>query len=139
MGRAYLAMVLSFPLVLALLGLMALAMAWGFAGPPAARQRAGLTILLFGLGLLAFPLSMGMLVVGHAPGATLLGMALGVCLLATGAHFLRAPEPGHPGGGPGGPGDDGGGGPDGPGGPPMDWDAFDREREQWNRPLAGSR
>ncbi len=125
-------MALPFPVVLALLALMASAVGRGFFGAPARRQRPLPTIALLGLGLLALPVSMGCVVVGQSR-IGLCALVLGVLLFSAAAHLLRAPDSR---------GDDdaggGGGGPPpqdddrGPGG--VDWDAFDRERRRWGSP-----
>jgi hypothetical protein len=131
MGLA--ALLLPLPAVVALLTLMISALVYGFAGSPARRRRPLLTLLLLGLGLLCLPFAVGALVI-RAPELGLLVVCAGVILFALAARLLRAP------GGDGGDDEGGGGGgprrptdPDeGPGGVPVDWDAFDRERETWS-------
>ncbi len=48
------------PAVIALLALMGAVGAWGFAGPPAARQRPLPTIALLGGGLVSLPFGLGL-------------------------------------------------------------------------------
>ncbi|HEY5144661.1 MAG TPA: hypothetical protein VII98_14275 [Solirubrobacteraceae bacterium] len=120
-------MAMPLPAVLALLGLMGSAVAWGFAGPAAHRRHAVPTVLLLAAGLASLPCGFAA-TTAHHRAIGMLVITAGVCLLALAAHLLRA---------------DAGRGPDedaepaGP--PPVDWDAFDRERERWTRPRAGAR
>jgi hypothetical protein len=137
-------LVLPLPVVLAVLALLATALVYGFAGPPARRQHPVVTVLLLGLGLLSLPFGVGALVVRH-PVVGMSVVSAGVLLFAGAAHFLRAQD----GGGGDEPGGGGEGGPRrptgpdrGPGGLSVDWDAFDRERAGWSaddRPLSGTR
>ncbi len=111
--------------VLGLLGLMAWAVVWGFLGPAARRPHPLPTVLLLAAGVASLPC--GLAATGaHHRALGMLVITAGVCLLALAAHLLRA------GTGPG-PGEDG----EPPAPPPIDWDAFDRERERWTRPRAG--
>jgi hypothetical protein len=127
-------MALPLPIVALLLVLQVGALVLGFVGPPGSRVRPLLTILLLGTGLVLLPLGLGAVAIGEPRTGTLL-VWCGVLLFACSARLLRAPEPRRPedgeddeGGGPGGPQPP----PDAPGGPGLDWDAFDREREQWS-------
>ena len=126
-------MALPLPIVVLLLLVQVGALVMGFFGPPGGRMRPLLTILLLGTGLVLLPLGLGAVAIGESRMGTLMVWS-GVLLFACAARLLRAPEPRRPddgeddgGGGPGGPGIP----PDGSGGPGPDWEAFDREREDW--------
>ena len=126
-------MAMPLPIVLLLLVVLAGALLVGFLGAPGGRMRPLVTVVLLGLGLVLLPLGLGAVVIGQPETGTLMVWA-GVLLFSCAARFLRAPEHGDnddeedEGGG-------GGGGPQGPkpdpGGPTFDWDAFDRQRENW--------
>ncbi len=122
-------MAMPLPAVVGLLGLMACAVAWGFVGPAAHRPRPLPTVLLLVAGLASLPCGFAA-TTAHHRAIGMLVITAGVCLLALAAHLLRAPA---------GPGPDGHEDPPGPA--PVDWDAFDRERERWTRPRprAGAR
>jgi hypothetical protein len=112
------------PAVLGLLALMAAAVLWGFAAPAARRPRPVPTVVLLGAGLASLPCGM-LLTEARERAIGMLVITAGVCLLSVAAHLLRAPVR---------PGDDDGPEPaEPPPGPPVDWDAFDRERERWDR------
>jgi hypothetical protein len=112
------------PAVLGLLALMAAAVLWGFAGPAARRPRTAPIVVLLAAGLASLPCGM-LLTEARQRAVGMLAISAGVLLLSVAAHLLRAPAR---------PGDDDGPAPaEPPPGPPVDWDAFDRERERWDR------
>jgi hypothetical protein len=130
-------MALPLPIISALLLVHLGAMAYGFVAPPGHRARPVLTVLFLGLGMTAFPLGLGAVVIGRPQLGTVLVWGGVLCFTAA-ARLLRVPPP--PRRDDEGGDDDGGGGGDPPGdpatrpgGPGLDWDAFDRERSGWER------
>ncbi len=122
-------MAMPLPAVVGLLALMGAAVVWGFAGPAARRPRPLPTGLLLAGGFASLPCGLAA-TTAHHRATGMLVITAGVCLLALAAHLLRAPA---------GPGpDDPGAASEPPPDVPVDWDAFDRERERWTRPRAGA-
>jgi hypothetical protein len=97
---------------------LVLALVRAFAGPPPARMRPFLALAAGFLGVAAYPVAVLVAASRHPHPASLL-LAGSVAALALAAWAAR------------GSGDDGGeGGEPGPD-PPIDWEAFDTERERW--------
>jgi len=102
---------------------LALALARAFMGPPPRRTRPGLVVVAGFLGLAGYPVAVIVAAARHPQAASiLLGAAVAAMALAVWAARGR---------------NDDGGGDEEPGPePPVDWEAFDRERERWERSAA---
>jgi len=99
---------------------LAVVLVRAFVGPPPARLRPVMVLVSGFAGVVGYPIGALIAAEGHATaGSVTIGAA--VCLVSLAAWGAR------------GPGDDGGEprgeDPD----PPVDWEAFDRERERWER------
>ncbi|HSD78186.1 MAG TPA: hypothetical protein VLA98_12310 [Solirubrobacteraceae bacterium] len=107
--------------------LLAASIARGFAGAPAARPRPGAAGVLLLAAVALYAAATATLAAGRVGSSALLAIA-GVEAACASAWLARADCGG--GGGDGGD-DDAPAGPCGP--PPIDWDAFDRARRDWER------
>lgn len=97
---------------------LALVLARAFMGPPPRRLRPLLTLICGFFGLIGYPIAVLVAAARHPQLASIL---LGVAVAFMAVAFWAAR--GHNDDG----GDDGDEGPE----PPVDWEAFDRERERW--------
>ena len=97
---------------------------WAFFGPPPQQRDVGMARICFAISAV---LSLAA-VFGVFAGLRVAPLFLGAGVLALCAAFWHAR------------GDDGGGGgwDDDDGDGPIDWDRFDRERRDWDRPLIGA-
>ena len=102
---------------------LALALGRAFMGPPPRRMRPALVVVAGFFGIVGYPVAVIVAAARHPQlASSLLGAAVGSMALAVWAARGR---------------NDDGGGNDGPGPePPVDWEAFDRERERWERSAA---
>jgi hypothetical protein len=100
---------------------LALVLARAFMGPPPRRLRPLLTLVCGFLGLIGYPVAVLVAADRHPQLASIL---LGVAVVFMAVAFWAAR--GH--------NDDGDDGDDDGPEPPVDWEAFDRERERWERP-----
>jgi hypothetical protein len=99
---------------------LALVLARAFMGPPPRRLRPLLTLICGFFGLLGYPIAVLVAAARHPQLASIL---LGAAVVFMAVAFWAARGPNDDGG------DDGDEGPE----PPVDWEAFDRERDRWER------
>ncbi len=99
---------------------LALVLARAFMGPPPRRLRPLLTLICGFVGLIGYPIAVLVAAARHPqPASILLGVAVAFMAVAFWSARGRNDDGG----------DDGGDDPE----PPVDWEAFDRERERWER------